>query len=640
MIKKKIALFVNGYCSEIVTQFFDGLWNGLGDKKIDVYCFCAYPASALSDEENYAELNIYNLPHLEDFDVAIIMGNGRDYLGIYDHISQKCIDAGITYISTAEQSKDCFKIVSNNITGANELVNYVLDVLGCKDIAFLAGSADNPDSALRLNIVRDAMKQRGLTLPDDDTRVYYTGWKLSSAMDYADLIYKKDSIPEIIICANDELAMAASNELDALGIRVPEDVMVTGFDNGYYAKIFNPSISTVDQNFREMGAVCAKLSLEIIAGEAEKKEIVVDSRFIARESTREEADEEIRGLRADIGKSEFRRKIIDATLTKKIDTLDRTILLAESLEQVHENIKREYRKQNARDVDGLHIILDGKYVDNVLTGNDDFRCFEYSDEFFVLYSRENGVEYNTCMVPQRQLVPHIDESENNRLFLFSPLMERGRTYGYVVQCDRIDMLNEKTDLLRYEESLSISLGRLLQRIQLKGLNKKLLDLSRTDALTSVKNRNAYEQKEKEYDALIRSGQEFDGFSLAVFDVNNLKCINDSYGHEKGDEYIIESSRLLCQAYRNSPVYRIGGDEFVVILTGENEKLCNEILENLYAKVDELEHMDIQDYEKISFAGGIAKFNADEDSCFADVFNRADALMYEKKLSMKKFNNLD
>lgn len=640
MIKKKIALFVNGYCSEIVTQFFDGLWKGLGDKKIDVYCFCAYPASALSDEENYAELNIYNLPHLEDFDVAIIMGNGRDYLGIYDHISQKCIDAGIPYISTAEQSKDCFKIVSNNITGANELVNYVLDVLGCKDIAFLAGSADNPDSALRLNIVRDAMKQRGLTLPDDDTRVYYTGWKLSSAMDYADLIYKKDSIPEIIICANDELAMAASNELDALGIRVPEDVMVTGFDNGYYAKIFNPSISTVDQNFREMGAVCAKLSLEIIAGEAEKKEIVVDSRFIARESTREEADEEIRGLRADIGKSEFRRKIIDATLTKKIDTLDRTILLAESLEQVHENIKREYRKQNARDVDGLHIILDGKYVDNVLTGNDDFRCFEYSDEFFVLYSRENGVEYNTCMVPQRQLVPHIDESENNRLFLFSPLMERGRTYGYVVQCDRIDMLNEKTDLLRYEESLSISLGRLLQRIQLKGLNKKLLDLSRTDALTSVKNRNAYEQKEKEYDALIRSGQEFDGFSLAVFDVNNLKCINDSYGHEKGDEYIIESSRLLCQAYRNSPVYRIGGDEFVVILTGENEKLCNEILENLYAKVDELEHMDIQDYEKISFAGGIAKFNVDEDSCFADVFNRADALMYEKKLSMKKFNNLD
>lgn len=633
MGKKKIAVFLNGYCSDIVTQFFDGFSKGIEDCGIDVYCFCAYPASYLGDAENAAELNIFNLPRLEDFNLAILIDNGIDYLNIYEIVHQRCLDAHIPFITTAHSTKEGFFVSSDNLVGTHELIDYVLDVLKCKDVAYVAGSIQNPDSNLRLSILREAMENRGLKLPMDGTRVHYTGWKLQSAMDFAGVLSRENNIPEIFICVNDDIAMALCNGLEKLGIRVPEDVMVTGFDNGYYSKIFYPSISTVDQRFSEIGSICARLSIEIIEGKTEKKEIIVGSRFINRESTKGQPDEEVSLLKKNIGKKAFEKRFDDAALYRRIDAIERDILLAESLEQVHDNMVAETELENYSD-GGLHILLDSVYVNNLSEKLDNFRNFDCSKDYCVLYARENNVVYDSFIMPREQLIPYVDEGDKNRYFIFSSLRERDKVFGYMVLSERLDIINLKADLCRFAETVSISLGRLLQRVQVNTLNKRLMSLSSTDSMTAVKNRTAYEQKEKEYGALIESGSNFADFSLAVFDVNNLKRINDFYGHEKGDVYIIAACNLLCQAYKHSPVFRIGGDEFVVILTGEDENNSDSIFKSLQEEMKRISQMDIREYEKVSMAGGIAKYIPGQDKCFSDVFNRADAIMYENKKSMK------
>ena len=92
-------------------------------------------------------------------------------------------------------------------------------------------------------------------------------------------------------------------------------------------------------------------------------------------------------------------------------------------------------------------------------------------------------------------------------------------------------------------------------------------IAHKDPLTHVKNKTAYEEKKEELSKAIESGNAV--FGIVMADINSLKIINDKYGHERGDEYIIGACMLISKIYKHSPVYRIGGDEFVVVLQGED-----------------------------------------------------------------------
>ena len=124
------------------------------------------------------------------------------------------------------------------------------------------------------------------------------------------------------------------------------------------------------------------------------------------------------------------------------------------------------------------------------------------------------------------------------------------------------------------------------------------------------------------------------FAICECDLNNLKIINDTYGHESGDYYIKICCKAICNIFKHSPVFRIGGDEFVIIMQNED-----------YDRLDELKKY-INDFvlaevkkegsvlEKISFAAGFSRFNSKTDKTVADVFNRADFEMYIHKKTVK------
>jgi diguanylate cyclase (GGDEF)-like protein len=129
------------------------------------------------------------------------------------------------------------------------------------------------------------------------------------------------------------------------------------------------------------------------------------------------------------------------------------------------------------------------------------------------------------------------------------------------------------------------------------------------------------------------------FGIGVFDINNLKKINDSLGHESGDAYIVNCCQLLCKTFKNSPVYRIGGDEFAVLLMEEDFKNRDELLLKMKDRMKEIASQDPTPEERVSIAGGIAVFDPENDLKVADVFTRADAAMYDDKVTVKKEEGL-
>lgn len=154
-----------------------------------------------------------------------------------------------------------------------------------------------------------------------------------------------------------------------------------------------------------------------------------------------------------------------------------------------------------------------------------------------------------------------------------------------------------------------------------------------DALTGVKNKTAYEERARNLDTGIVTGNAV--FAIFMLDVNFLKRVNDEYGHERGDEYLCACCALMCKIFGKERVYRFGGDEFVVVLEGNQLVDANNMLYDL-KKAVRLQTVDknLEPWERVSVAVGMAVYDAGVDKSSMDVLKRADQKMYEHKKAMK------
>ena len=168
----------------------------------------------------------------------------------------------------------------------------------------------------------------------------------------------------------------------------------------------------------------------------------------------------------------------------------------------------------------------------------------------------------------------------------------------------------------------------------KEVQKRTLEsaerMARFDELTGVRNNNAFREYTEALDEKLKINPADSHFGVILCDLNDLKKINDSRGHSFGDEAIQRASRMICEIFEHSPVFRIGGDEFVVILQGNDFENREQLLEALK---EESYNNKIHRSGPV-VACGIAAFDSKKDVDFASVFNRADKNMYKNKNEVK------
>jgi diguanylate cyclase (GGDEF)-like protein len=155
------------------------------------------------------------------------------------------------------------------------------------------------------------------------------------------------------------------------------------------------------------------------------------------------------------------------------------------------------------------------------------------------------------------------------------------------------------------------------------------DIANIDPLTGLKNKHAYVDLETHLDKMIDEKSVPD-FAIIVFDINDLKEINDTRGHQAGDQYIKDGCRRICNAFKHSPVFRIGGDEFVAIAQGDDYKNVDE----LFKKFRETNEKNVGT-GAVVIASGMKK-RRDEKSVAA-VFEKADKQMYLNKRHLKELH---
>lgn len=201
--------------------------------------------------------------------------------------------------------------------------------------------------------------------------------------------------------------------------------------------------------------------------------------------------------------------------------------------------------------------------------------------------------------------------------------------------DEVEILAES--MKQMERDINDNIANLMTVAEELSTTRKHADimneLATKDALTGVRNKMSYDMEVERLARELEQGKI--AFGMAMIDLNYLKRINDNYGHEKGNVAIQKLCHIICVTFVHSPVFRVGGDEFVVILQNNDYENVKELVGSFNVIIEDMANdEELEPWERISAAIGYALFDQRRDVSVEDVFKRADGAMYIRKKEMK------
>jgi len=633
-LKKKVAVFANGWNSENVYKYLKGLQEYTPDHTIDYFVFLCHATYGITEELRNAMNTIYTLPDLSTFDAAIIFYPGINFENSIEYIYDKAEKAGIPVISIGRRYKDFYHIGIDNYVGMKELVNHLIEEHDVKTVQYIAGSRENFDSNERLRAVKDAFYEHNMSFSDDE--IFYSNWELLPTTRHVmDMFEEGQKMPRAFICANDKLAESVSYALENCNIPTPEEVIVTGFDYIDEGQLFYPSIASVDQQYSLIGKASTEMLVKIFDGTiGDKKDDIIQCKFCLGESCGCQNTNNENERRRMYARGVPRKNILVDQMEGRRNRLESAIISATNFENLQDGICDVFTNSRGLEGDSFYYMVDPELRYIPEREKDAFPKFQYAEEMLVFLGKSHGKRVETKSIKTVELIPEYDGEDENHIYVFLALYFDAYVYGYLTFVDILDWIISDNMFYKFERSVAKSIILYKRNVQVIELNKRLSELMEKDPLTNVKNRIAYERYVSEMQKKYDRG-EVKEFAVAFFDINNLKFVNDTLGHESGDIYIRNCCRLICNSFKHCPIFRIGGDEFVSFISGEDYDNREAILTEMRAAMRNIQKETDRVLEHVSFASGMAEYDSEIDNDFKSVFKRADNLMYKNKAAMKK-----
>ncbi|MCL2604084.1 MAG: GGDEF domain-containing protein [Defluviitaleaceae bacterium] len=633
------------------------------------------------------------------------------------------IPAELPVVSVSLAIPGTTSVLVDNISGMYAAVDHLIKNHGKKHIAFVKGPDGHGEAEDRLEGYKRALEANGL--PFDPRYVFpgqFSQWCGSSAV--SEMFDNRGLTVGAVANSNDQNAIGVLNELKARNILVPTTVSVTGFDDDPAAEVYIPSLSTVRQDFYEIGHVSAKVLHSKINGNPTDEVNFVAPIFITRQScgciVKENPDEgdtdslhayilhnfsrlfqremnphEIESLAADlidkVKASPFRKDVFLNSFNEILfayNHLDRDLNLwddaitslsagierfPDEIESPHSllsalisatalvhDIKRKKEITGEVELNGmrvhlrrvtsslvlifdinsltealtkslpalsLHTALIGLYKDPI---KKDAENADRAIETLIGFDGDRKFSmkhnaWNPILFSDYSTIDHFDFERERRTLLFFPLFFDDEEMGVIILPFNPQILVDAYELLRVSVSTAVKGAELVSKIQ---------TLSITDELTGLLNRRGFFQFA--YSRLLHLKRSTMSVPIVMFmDMDGLKTINDTYGHNEGDNAIMTFARILREALREEDIIgRVGGDEFVVLSSVKAEEQGDHVVRRIRAKFEEYNAQGLHPYDVACSIGCIALEEATKE-CFSAAMLNADNVLYEEKMRKKK-----
>lgn len=565
--------------------------------------------------DNLAETKVFDLIPYDKVDAVVIMDEKIKSRSTVQNIINKANAKNVPSIIIDGEYENASLVRFDYAKGFEKVVRHIIEDHKVRRPHFMAGKRFSEFSNERIDVFKKVIAENGIEY-DDSMLSYGDFWSIPSREAAYELL-KRDTLPEAVICANDIMAINVCDVFQAAGVKIPEQVIVSGFDGIDEAFWSMPGITTAICDSSDLANTIRDVILDVLNGEKNVNRWI-EPKFIENESCgcqRHTQDllSTINGLN-----NRFYHHQDDIHIMQVITS---KIMSGQTLDECIHYLRNPM-------TDYVCCVIEKSCLD--LENNFFLEDVEKGEQIIIYdaYSAEEGVKpYNPD-----DIVPNLD----NILELGYPLIFNGLEYmskspGFVCYSyPRYQMIDyAKTPSIT--NSLGMGIGGYISMRYQHYLRNKLQEMYQKDALTGLYNRLAFLEKIEE----LKLKPENSGKKVTVImsDLNGLKQINDTHGHGAGDAAISAVAKSLesaCPA--DALCVRFGGDEMLAFILGDcdanaiKEKISNS-LESESKKLGYTVSASIGSYEATML-----------DSLDLDkVISIADREMYEVKRSMKKKN---
>ena len=263
----RIAFFTADWNYELVESTLHGLKRFVDDHPNVNLCIFDCFGKDTVNARNRSEYAVFELADLQRFDGLLVQGNQLVLRQVRDSIAKRVADSGIPAVTIDCPIEGCKLVGIANQRAQKQLVDHVLREHGVKRLVYLTGILGNgcPEGMQRRDGFLDACREKGI--PETDIEVIECTWRTSDGMEVAQRWLEEGrELPDAFICANDEMALGMLGVFRENGVRIPEQVIVTGFDNLASAELSSPRLSTVSRDYDVLDYNAMEILLDLIDG--------------------------------------------------------------------------------------------------------------------------------------------------------------------------------------------------------------------------------------------------------------------------------------------------------------------------------------------------------------------------------------
>lgn len=629
--RKCIAVLISEVCETYQSLLIDGIKKQAAKYNYNVAVFASFFSKSMENIlGKQGENNIFNLVNYELFEGFVILPNALsdDVMESIKHSLKKtekpvvCVDY---------ESADFYNVFSDDYNSIKLITNHLIKKHNYTKINCITGHKGMNLSENRLHGYMDALKENGIEI-EEDRYTYGDFWRIAP-YEFVDHILNCGlELPQAIICANDTMAMATCEALEKKGLKVPDDIAVTGFDRIIEGRVYHPRIASIQPALSEIGMKSVDIIIDLLAGNETEKNHYVPGIFFPTEScgcpctSREKELCDINTLKKNIDLSQYFINTIYMyeDLQKSKDVNELFDLLPKYLFMLKE-------------LKSLHIFLSDNWD---ILNEDEIKDKNYNHSFSetsvnrFIFSSDKTIDDVGTIKTSDIFPPLFDNNLAPDVYFFFPINFQNITFGYSV-CTCAEGEEVPSSIFRnWTKYLSNALEHIRSKEHLEWALKRIERISEMDALTGVYNRLGYDNRiNKTFE---NAKKERKDFFIIMGDLDCLKKINDNFGHSEGDNAI----RIIAKAFQNSftedeVCARIGGDEFIMFGSGFFDE---DRQKNYFTRINEyLQHYNRNSSKPyiINVSLGLYCARADENSKLQDWMDKADKNMYSYKKNKVK-----
>lgn len=591
----------------------------------DVAIFSTFIKDTGLPEYKIGEKNIYNLINFDHFDGILVAGQTLAMKNLPQNIENLLLHKCGCPVLYIDQTSGHFPFIYTNDRKASEqITDHLIDCHGYQNIFCLAAYPASISTISRVAGFKDSLQKHGIAI--DESRISYEGdFYFTGGERLADKIANGGiERPEAVVCISDYMAIGLINGLAEHGIRVPEDIAVTGYDATDEAATCSTVITTYSPPIRQTGvdAVCELTRL--MTGQRPEPCNVKSSRLdIGHSCGCNDIDFMKRsGILRLKEKSEDYKRLLDSYMMESLTAVtDFEDCIAHFC----------YYLYLIKDYSDYYLCLcdnwDGS-ADNYSPEHDQKLQTGYTDKMTLVLAREDKefVGSNITFDVKDMLPDLWKDREKPKAYYFTPLHFNENTIGYsaLTYGDKI----EAFDITYRNWSRNV-----MNVLEFHRTHQKLYRSSFRDVLTGIYNRRGLDQLLPELIGEVRSQNK--KLCVLMADLDNLKAINDRYGHKEGDNVLIIVANAFQSCCRNNDLCaKIGGDEFLVVGPDEKNNCFADFVKSVKQYIEDYNRTSKKPY-RIEISMGVYCSYIKENTSIDIMIDCADHEMYVNKAINKK-----